>query len=112
MHCLCQENVKSGTQCLGTSVEYVKEEHFSGLDIEKPSLTVPIKKTIRSPLICPFCLSKTGLASGGEDKHEEEKGNMEGRKGEREDKEVSGGGREVSHPVCRWGRQLVCNQLT
>lgn len=44
MHCLCQENIKSGTQCLGTSVEYVEEEHFSGLDIEKPSLTVPIKK--------------------------------------------------------------------
>lgn len=43
MHCLCQENVKSGTQRLGTSVECVKEEHFSGLGVEKPSLTVPIK---------------------------------------------------------------------
>lgn len=78
-------------------------------------MTVPIKKTILPPLICPFCLSKTGLASGGEDKREEERGNMEERKGEREDKEVSGrggGGREVSHPVCRWGRQLVCNQFT
>lgn len=40
MHCLCQENVKRGTQCLGTSVECLKEEHFSGLDVEKPSLTV------------------------------------------------------------------------
>lgn len=38
---------------------------------------------------------------------------MEERKGEREDKEVSWGlGREVSHPICRWGRQLVCNQFT
>ena len=32
---------------------------------------------------------------------------MEERKGKREEKEVSRGQREVSHPICRWGRQLA-----
>lgn len=40
------------------------------------------------PTIFPFRLSKTGLARGGEDKHEQERGNMEERKGDREEKEV------------------------